>query len=280
MLPASESASDASVLVELDIDEMQRRPEALLDIFERRVMAVIVRGIYPPELMAEAIDTLRCGGDDISVFRPHTIQKGEVYGWPLVACDGSLDRYLEDAARFDGACARLFGAASRPSIRVAEVMGRLAGGRPVTIPRAGDGRAYCAATIRFLGDGDSLPCHYENEAFHLPALRSLVGQLDRSTLMSFYVPMAHADAGGELRLYHVDCFEGRESMIGRLGGDEQARPHLERHGYTPLRPAVGDLLLFDGGRFYHEVTPVRGARWTMGGVFAFTRDRRAVHFWG
>jgi hypothetical protein len=159
-------------------------------------------------------------------------------------------------------------------------MDDLAGGRPVSIPRASDGRAYCAATMRFLGEGDSLPCHYENESFHAPALRALAPALDHTTLMSFYVPMAHADAGGELRLYQVDCFDGRESMIGRLGGDDQARPHLERAGYTVLRPDVGDLLLFDGGRYYHEVTPVRGARWTMGGVFAFTSDRRAVHFWG
>ena len=30
-----------------------------------------------------------------------------------------------------------------------------------------------------------------------------------------------------------------EGMIGLLGGDEQARPYLERAGYAVLNPAVG-----------------------------------------
>src|SRR5262249_7449338 len=126
----------------------------------------------------------------------------------------------------------------------------------------------------------SLPFHYENESFHAPALHDIAPRLDQTTLMSFYVPMAHAREGGELRLYQLDCFDGRESMVGRLGGNELARPAFDRAGSTLLRPAVGDLLLFDGGRFYHEVTPVTGERWTMGGVFAFSADRSAVHFWG
>jgi hypothetical protein len=277
---ASENVPDVPTCVEIDLADLREHSEALLEMLGRRLMAVIVRRVYPPQLLASVIERLQHAGDEVPVFRPHTIHKGEVYGWPLVASNAPLDQYLEQAARFELTCERLFGAALRPAARVAEVMGFLAGGRPVTPPRAADGRSYCAATIRFLGDGDSLPCHYENESFHVPALRALASGLDRSTLMSFYVPMAHADAGGELRLYHVDCFEGRESLIGRLGGDEQARPHLEREGYMVLRPAVGDLLLFDGGRFYHEVTAVRGERWTMGGVFAFTHDRRAVHFWG
>ena len=158
------------------------------------------------------------------MFRPHTIHAGAVYGWPLVACDVALDQYLDDAARFDAACARLFGEAPRPALRIADVMGRLSGHRPVSLPCASDGRPYCAATVRQLGEGDSLPFHYENESFHAPALREIAPRLDRTTLMSFYVPMAHARDGGELRLYQLDCFEGRESMVGRLGGNELARP--------------------------------------------------------
>lgn len=286
MLLASECDADALECVELDVDDLGGFPDALAKLFERRCMAVVVRGAYAGGPLAEAIERLQRGVEGIPVFRPHTsdrphpIRKGEVYGWPLVACEDSLDVYLDGAQRFDSFCADVFGQPMRPSVRIAEIMGQLSGGRPVSLPHAPDGRPYCAATIRHLGEGDTLPFHYENESFHAPALRGVVGGLDRSTLMSFYVPMAHADRGGELRLYHVDCHEGRDNMIGRAGGNEYVREDFEREGYTVPPADVGDLLIFDGGRIYHEVTPVSGERWTMGGVFAFTSDRRGVHFWG
>jgi hypothetical protein len=280
MLLERAGVAPAAVCLEVGIDDLAPGSDLLADLLAGRLRALIIRSVYPPALLREVREQLRHGMDEVPVFRPHTIHSGAVYGWPLVACDAVLDQYLEHAARFDDTCRRLFGEALRPARRIAEVMHRVAGGRPVHIARAPDGRDYCASTVRFLDDGDSLPCHYENESFHAPALRAVAAGLNQSTLMSFYVPLGLPDHGGELRLYWVDCFEGRQGMIGFLGGDEQARPHLERAGYTILAPAVGDLLLFDGGRFYHEVTTVRGERWTMGGVFAFTADGRAVTFWG
>jgi hypothetical protein len=280
MLIERAGVAPAAVCLEVGLDELAAGSDLLADLWAGRLGALIIRAVYPPALLREVREQLRRGIDEVPIFRPHTIHSGAVYGWPLVACGAGLDEYLAHAARFDGTCRRLFGDALRPAQRIAEVMRRVSGGRPVHIPRAPDGRDYCASTVRFLDDGDSLPCHYENESFNAPALRTVAAGLDHATLMSFYVPLALPDEGGELRLYWVDCFEGREGMIGLLGGDEQARPHLERAGYTVLAPAVGDLLLFDGGRFYHEVTTVHGERWTMGGVFAFTADRGAVNFWG
>jgi hypothetical protein len=279
MLSASENVATAPPCIEIGVDDLPKHRDLLEDILTRRLGGVIVRGVYPPELLAAAIEQLQGGRDDVPQFRPHTIRKGAVYGWPLVGCDEVLDAYLDDARRFDAACASLFGLALRPAARVAEILAGLSGGRPVSVPKARDGRDYCAATIRFLSDGDSLPIHTENETFQAKPLRDLSPRLDRASLMSFYVPMALASAGGELRLYNVDCFEGGGGLIGRMGGNEEARPYFESRGYTVLRPGVGDLLLFDGGRQYHEVTELRGARWTMGGVFAFTADHRAVHFW-
>jgi hypothetical protein len=279
MLSASESIATAPPCIEIDVDDLRDHAGLLEDILARRLGGVIVRRVYPPELLQAATAALLRGRDDVPEFRPHTIRNGAVYGLPLVGCEDIVERYLDDARRFDAACGTLLGEALRPSVRIAEVMAGLSGGRPVSVPQADDGRAYCAATIRYLADGDSLPIHYENETYHAPPLRRLAPRLDRQTLMSFYVPMGLATEGGELRLYNVDCYEGGGGLIGRMGGNEEARPYFESRGYTVLRPAVGDLLLFDGGRQYHEVTTLRGTRWTMGGVFAFAADHRAIHFW-
>ena len=44
---------------------------------------------------------------------------------------------------------------------------------------------------------------------------------------------------------------------------------------------AGELLLFDGGRYFHKVSPVEGsrARWTIGGFVGFTRDHERVVYW-
>ena len=93
-------------------------------------------------------------------------------------------------------------------------------------------------------------------------------QMDLSTQLSFYLPLQTAEAGGELVLFHPPPPDARRAM-------EQlpfARAHeaLEPHGFTAVPVGVGDLIMFDGGRWNHRVTTVRGdrTRWTIGGFAA------------
>jgi hypothetical protein len=98
--------------------------------------------------------------------------------------------------------------------------------------------------------------------------------------MSFYVPLVIPQNGGELRLFHTNCLKGGDSLIKRFGGEEKARPHFEERGFQIVAPGVGDLLVFDGGRWYHDVTAITaGSRWTLGGFLAVTRDHQAVYYW-
>jgi hypothetical protein len=251
---------------------------AILDVHAGRLDAVIVKTVFPAEQVSAVAEQLSADAAELPIFHPPDGRKGLVYGWPLVASEHCFEDYLDMAERFRTACARLFGSAGEPEQTIVRALSSIAGGRPVSVPRADDGRKYLPATIRFLAHGDRLPLHYENEVFGWPGMRHLTPRLDRSTLMSFYIPLVLSDRGGELVLYQsIETGAGR---IGALGGDEAARPHLEREGYDILRPDAGDLLVFNGGRRYHEVTRVEGrTRWTMGGVMALSSDERTVHFW-
>jgi hapalindole-type alkaloid chlorinase len=252
---------------------------AILEIHEGVLDGVILRHVFPAELVAGAAARIERGETGLPVFQPPDGRKGLVYGVPLVSTDGSLPHYLDMAELFRTECAALFGP-DEPERPLVAAIGAFAGGCAVSVPRAEDGRPYLPATIRFLAAGDLLPLHYENEVFGWAGMRNLAPKLDRSTLMSFYVPMVLSDRGGELRLYRSTCLDGGSARIGELGGDEAARPHLEREGYEILRPGPGDLLVFDGGRRYHEVTRIEGrTRWTMGGVLALSRDHASIHFW-
>jgi len=255
--------------------------EAILEIHAGNLDGVIVKQVFPAERVASVVERIRAAEVEMPIFHAPDGRKGLVYGWPLVASEGAFDDYLRRAAEFRAACEILFDGAGEPERTLTRALGSLAKGCEVSVPRAADGRPFLPATIRFLSAGDLLPLHYENEVFNWPGLRdSLAARLDRATLMSFYVPLVVSDAGGELVLYRTTCNEGGADRIGRLGGDDAARPQFESEGFEVLRPGPGDLLVFDGGRRYHEVTRIEGRdRWTMGGVMAFSRDHGSVHFW-
>jgi hypothetical protein len=265
----------------IDADVVGEFSAAILDIHAGTLDGLIVKNIFPAELVAGVVERICAGAVEFPVFHAPDGRKGLVYGWPLVASEGALDEYLQRAAVFRAACATLFGGADEPERTLTRALASLAGDRDVSVPRAADGRPFLPSTIRFLAAGDLLPLHYENAVLTWPGLRdSLAPRLDHTTLMSFYVPLVVSEAGGELVLYRTTCTEGGSDRIGRLGGDDAARPHFEREGFEILRPGPGDLLVFDGGRRYHEVTRIEGRdRWTMGGVMALSRDHRSVHFW-
>jgi hypothetical protein len=263
----------------IEADQRAGLPSAILEIHAGVLDGVILKNAFPAERVADVAGRIACGKTELPVFEPPDGRKGRAYGWPLVATDGSLEHYLDMAARFRSVCSMLLGP-NEPEETLVSALGALAGGLDVSVPRADDGRPFLPATIRSLVAGDLLPLHYENEVFGWPGARMLAPRLDRATLMSFYVPMVLSDRGGELRLYRTTCLDGGSNRINELGGEESARAHFERGGYEVLRPGPGDLLVFDGGRRYHEVTRIEGrTRWTMGGVLALSWDHRSVHFW-
>lgn len=261
----------------LAADELQRvARDDVQRMAAGTLLATVVRGFLSATLVARVLEAIDAPSSGFPETRPPVL-RGVVYGRPLVAAGDVLDGYLDDASRFSDACARIFG--TRPSLeaRLAAALGSLST-RPTRLARD-EGRDYGCATIRHLVEGDRIPMHYENETLDRPVMRRLRPRLDDAALLSFVVSIAGASQGGELRIYpgHHDTLG--DHFIPRSGGDEGARRVLDR-GSVTIDLAAGDLVVFDGGRYYHEVTQVHGARITLGGFMAPTRDGSEVLFWG
>jgi hapalindole-type alkaloid chlorinase len=267
-----------SRVVSVEAAELERRSDAIGELHAGTLAGLIVRGAFEPRLLERALE--RLGAGEVRLPRVEVpVLRGYLLGLPLVAADAGLDAYLDSADQFRAGCHQLFGGALDLEATLRGLLSRLAGGREVTVPERG-GRRYLPAGFRVLVDGDALPFHFENSTFDNPRMSGLNPTLDRSSLMSFYVPVSQSGRGGELRLYPVDARGDGERVIEQLGGNQAARAWFESRGFETVRPAIGDLLLFNGGRFYHEVTPVEdGPRWTLGGFLALTADGRAVRFW-
>lgn len=271
-------------MVEIEVSELSGYPDAIDDIYHRRLDVLVVRGAFDAEQASRAIAELE---GDFARF-PWTPQQYPdlkraqmlVMGMTLTPVSGfDLDheRYFETARRFRAELARLMGDDFEEAILAR--LARMAGGRPVRIPEDERGRAYTPATIRKLPPGFGIPVHCGNFFLGTPGYRQLARQIDLIDQLSYFVTLRAAELGGELEIYTLEHGDPATPMLDdQLYDGERIRAD---HQGLLIKPNAGDLLLFDGGRYYHRVTPVEGdaARWTLGGFVGLSSDHREVLIW-
>lgn len=258
------TAARAPVFHDVDPRDLAVPSDWLGKIFRDEIDGLVVRNALPTPLVEGAWEGCR----RLAPIRAPAFP-GHTYGSVLVVAD-TLDAYFEAA---DAVRSELEAAGALAQV-LASLRG-LAGGAPVEVPTAADGRRYAALTVRVLEAGQDVAVHSEQWSWtSMEHLRTLI---DPSTHLSLYVPLVLPESGGELVVYH------RPHAPPRLDGlsPEQARAMLEPHGSTRWNPGAGDLLVFNGGRFNHRVVEVGGARprVTLGGFAARSRDRTRVLLW-
>lgn len=272
------SAGHGLRMLEIDAADVADHGDAIDRILRHEVFGVVVRGVFRPEHLARVVERLE-REEAMPVFESDTF-RGRTYGRVLRMADGRLDEYFDAATRMRPALAEVFGSESGYEERLREIIGALGGGRPVSVPAVG-ARTYAPATVRVIEPGGTIFLHCGNETYSFPALQELTQIIDPSGEISTLMPLALPDEGGELEVYDV-CFGDPliAELDGRLGR-EQAHEGLADRLSTRVTPGVGDLALFEEGRYYHRVNPVHGTRprWTMGGFLAPSRDAGTLHYW-
>lgn len=265
-------------MLEIDASEVSEHPGAIDQLLRREVFGVLVRGVFQAEQLAGVVARLEQQAA-LPVFSSDTF-RGRTYGRVLRMADDRLDEYFDAARRIGPALEMAFGEGPGYEARLREILGALGGGRPVRVPTVG-ARTYAPATVRVIEPGGTIFLHCGNETHAFPALRELTQIIDPAGEISTLMPLALPEAGGELEVYDV-CFG--DPLVGELDrslGRESAHHGLGDRRCLRLRPAVGDLALFEEGRHYHRVNEVLGtrSRWTMGGFLAPSRDARTLHYW-
>lgn len=265
-------------MIEIDASEVARYPDVIDRILRHEIFGVLVRRVFAAEQLAAVVAHLE-REPAMRVFEAHTF-RGRTYGRVLRMADESLDEYFAAAEQIGPALDAAFGDGPGYEARLRDIVGALSGGRMVSVPRVG-GRACAPATVRVLDPGGTVTLHCGNETYAFPALRGLTQVIDPSGEISTLMPLALPENGGELEVYDV-CFGDPliDELDGRLGRDN-AHEGLADRRCLRLGLSVGDLALFEEGRYYHRVNEVRGARsrWTMGGFLAPSRDAQTLHYW-
>jgi len=263
----------------IDLHDLDRYPDALREMYAGRLGGLVIRGVYSKDDMARITETL--GKAEVNYPRTSFPPRfnAHFYGRCLDGSDPQLGEYLDDAERFRAETLSVFRGAVPFEERMEQMFRRLAGGRDVRVPCFDDGRAYTPATIRIILEGGQIGTHCGNEASTRPAYTHLNSVIDRGDQLSYFLTLQEPVAGGELIVYSLKWSDIDASRI--VNGRSKVEDLLREAEWMAVAPTAGDLLIFDGGRYFHRVDFVKGprTRWTIGGFMMFDAPGDTVYYW-
>ena len=162
---------------------------------------------------------------------------------------------------------------------IAAALRRMAHPLPLTLARDAQGQPRAPLVFRRLPAGGRIPPHAELEQLTRAPYDDFRAELDPATLLSFFVCLQTPQGGGALRVHDLRWadYDSRQDR----GGHTQPAAQLIGQPHHEPEIQTGSLVVFDGGRWFHEVTPVVGARerWTTGGFIAKSATEDRLLFW-
>lgn len=263
--------------------------DGIADIYAGRLDVIVVRGAFHAPTLAEAGERLDADAPGPAWARPNV--KAPLDDVRLLGTDApatptfqaprgvSLDAYLASSAAHAGATSGVFRPGFDAESAIRGALGRFAGGRPVEVARADDGRRYVPYTLRRLVEGTQLSVHHDMH-YGLDLYRQLARQVDTRTLVSFVATLRAPLSGGELVVYGATS--DAADLPRQPGGFAYDLPAIEqRYERGEFRMQVGDMFLLAAGRCLHRVERIVGprARITMGGFLALDAAHQRVLFW-
>lgn len=190
----------------------------------------------------------------------------------------SVEHYEENARRHAERTGAVIGDSDQVVVEVQRLLSALYGGRPAAPPRFDGELCWAPYNLRALDPGQQIFSHHDNH-FGLSVYQRMPAELDRSTVLSWFITLQPPEGGGELVVYGLWGSDSNVPLLPSRFIDTQA---LEQRFYkysADLR--AGDLVVFDAGRHVHRVTPVQGSRprLTLGGFMTVATDGSHLAFW-
>lgn len=254
-------------------DDMGHHADAIGEMLSGRLSGLRVRGVFPTSAAETLMNRLSRNETDLEPHPPGYF-KGFCYGRVLCVTD-DLDAYFDEAQTMDQVLNREPDPLRQ---RLESLLRSFAGGRAVSVPKTTDGRLYAPVNVRVMEPGGCIAAHSERADW--PTMKPLHELIDFSAQLSFYGLLARPEDGGRLVLY-APPKPGHPPPPLSMDASAESYRLLESFGSMTLDIEEGDLVMFDGGRYNHRVTPVLGARrrWTMGGFMALSKDHATVYYW-
>ena len=275
----------------LDVTQIHNHSNTLQAILNKRVDGVIVRNVLAQDTIDAVVDRLAENLSDRRKFPMFKTLEDAPYtvGQAIVGAGNDLVDYFQDAVTQRTRLANLFAGHQDYERRIVEVFSALSGGLPVEVAHSVEGKAFTPSTIRVLTEGHEIGVHVGNEFARLPQARYLQGLIDMTDQISFFIPLTVPEAGGELVVYGVE-WSDVNFLMPKVTSPDQNNVWLEGSDVfnvfqamdsTAFAPQPGDMLIFDGGRYFHRVSKVEGntPRRTIGGFVGFSIEHDRLFYW-
>lgn len=262
-------------VLDIDASEIAGHADLIHRMTDQEVTVALVRNVFPAEAAAELIARVEAGEGASRLTEVAPQFRIYSLGLALDTAE-SLEQYLSEASLFLPECRGIFRGILDYFDWVPHLLSRFSGGRPVEIPTQ-EGRVYNPVTIRRLPAGGQIPPHCEYEQLNRPAYTHLKGLIGASPILSYYTTLRPPEKGGEVRISKMAWGDVAISADGR----SDAVSVIDKYESMHFLPNVGDFILFDGGRQYHQVMTVAGERprWTIGGFLSESSERDRVWYW-
>lgn len=278
--------------LDIHVSEIQQHKNAIQAMmFDRKFEGMIIREVFPRDTVDRVNQILEQedAGIERILFPDPSEKDAYLLGQALISSNPDLQEYFAHAAAFRKQCRLLFQGKPDFETQIESVFQHLSGGLPVKIPTGPQGQTYASATIRVLPEGREIGIHVGNEFLHLVQANHLQTMVDLTDQISFFIPLSVPQAGGELVVYSLEYDDVAPFLPKdrhKNGGKTyrtgtKAFELVERYPSMTFTPGPGDMLIFDGGRYYHRVSPIIGKRprRTIGGFLSLSREHDAVYYW-
>jgi hypothetical protein len=274
----------------VDVADVGDHADAIAAMYAKHLDGMIVRGVLPPAAVDAAVRSLDADTLPKWQFPDYADRAEPAYtiGRPIVGADPTLEAYFDDAVFQRARLRTLFDGHLDFEQRLYGVVSALAGGLPVDVAPGPGSKTCPPATVRVLPENTEIGIHVGNEFIRMPQAEHLRSIVDMSDQISYFLPLSTPERGGELIVYGVewqDCRSflpasgpGRSNVWNEVTAVFEA---FKDFGSTAFSPEPGDLLIFDGGRYFHRVAKTEGRRprRTIGGFIGFSKGRERVYVW-
>lgn len=261
-------------IVELTVEDIIGNE--LENILKSKISGVIIKKFFDPEVKLEI---------DFSQFSKRETPFGFTTGLSIFNSKSDLSDYFEENKEYN-----LKLEESLKEIKYRErlelVFSKIYKNNTAEVYNNHSENKYKISTLRVIeSNKEGIQQHIGNEfmfsfAQTLPIRRDTVNR----TQFSFFLLLQKPEIEGELILFDKLWKNTPNNIIesGSLIYKKEERSNfLINSNSIPINLEKGDLLIFDGGRIWHEVRAVKGNkdRVTVGGFLAISINKDKVYYW-
>lgn len=278
--------------LDIHVSELDKHSGAIQTmLFDGSFQGMVIREVLSEETVERVNNRLKddYGGVERCSYPGEVDQTLYLLGEAIVSCQPDLQEYFIHAEKYRESCRCLFAGNPDFETMIGSTFQQLSGNLPAKVPEGPQGETYTSSTIRVLLEGGEIGIHVGMDFLNLPQSKHLKTLLDLTSQLSFFVSLSVPESGGELIVYALE-YDDVSIFMPRTENNSKGRTYLpgtktfglvDQYPSISVLPSSGDMVIFDGGRYFHRISKVVGQRLrrTIGGFLGLSKERDTVYYW-